>query len=178
VLRPYALAARTGAVAESFSRLGASITNLGSTVLTSGQQLFVGIPMITGQVVTAITFVSGTTALAGGSNQWFSLYDATHAKLQVTSDDTSTAWAANTAKTLTLASPYTIPSDGIYYAGIMVNATTVPSLLGVGSTAVITALAPQLTVKDSANTGLTNPASAPAFATFGTTGSYCYAYFT
>jgi hypothetical protein len=168
---------RTGVIAESFPRFGAPVTNLGTTVLTSGQQLFAAVPVVTGQVISQITFWSGTTALATGSNQWFSLYDASRNLLRVTSDDTSTAWATNAEKTLTLATSYTVTVDGFLYAGVMVNATTVPSLLGVGSTAAVSGATPWCAARDTTNTGLTNPASAPSVAQFGTTGSYCYVTF-
>ena len=43
----------------------------------------------------------------------------------------TTAWGANTAITLALATPYTVTTAGIYYAAVMVKASTVPTLAGV-----------------------------------------------
>lgn len=90
-----------------------------------------------GDTVTSLTFKSGSTAAASPTNWWFALYDdsATPALLAQSADQTSAAWAANTAKTLALSSPVTIARTGIYYAAVMVKATTPPSLLGAGTVA-------------------------------------------
>lgn len=50
--------------------------------------------------------------------------------LSQSADQTNTAWAANTVKTLALATPQRITTAGVYYAAIMVKATTPPTLLG------------------------------------------------
>lgn len=85
-----------------------------------------------GDVVTSLTFCSATTAASVPTNWWFALYStaATPVLLAQTADQTTTAWAANTPKTVALAAPYTVPTSGIYYAAIMVKATTPPTLLG------------------------------------------------
>jgi hypothetical protein len=44
-------------------------------------------------------------------------------------DQLTAAWAADTIKTLALATAYTATATGVYYAAIMVKATTVPSLI-------------------------------------------------
>lgn len=80
--------------------------------------------------LTNITFVSGTTAVVTPANQWFALYNTSLALLRQTANDTTTAWAANTVKTLALTSTYTITVPGLYYVGVMVDAATVPSLVG------------------------------------------------
>src|SRR4051812_3187548 len=56
-----------------------------------------------GFVVTSITFVSGTTAGATLTHQWFALANSSLKIVAATSDDTSTAWGASTAKTLSIA---------------------------------------------------------------------------
>jgi hypothetical protein len=85
-----------------------------------------------GDVVTNLTFGSGATAAGTPTNWWFALYsDAAVAALMAQSADQLTAaWAANTYKTLALAVPQTIVRAGIYYAAVMVKATTPPSLVG------------------------------------------------
>lgn len=85
-----------------------------------------------GDVVTNLTFCSATTAAGTPTNWWFALYSsaATPALLAQTADQASAAWAANTPKTVALAAPYTVPATGIYYAAVMVKATTPPTLLG------------------------------------------------
>ena len=107
--------------------VGSDTASLTTQVMTS-----VGLALMQGDIVTNLTFLSGTTAAGTPTNWWFALYDtsATPALVGQTADQTSTAWAANTAKTLALATPYVVPASGIYYAAIMVKATTPPSLAG------------------------------------------------
>jgi hypothetical protein len=85
-----------------------------------------------GDVISTLSFGSGATAAVTPTNWWFALYDdsATPALLAQSADQLTAAWAANTIKTLALATPQLISRAGIYYAAIMVKATTVPSLVG------------------------------------------------
>lgn len=147
----------TGAKAETFSRAGADPA--GTLTIVSGTLYLMAIPLIVGTVVTTISFRSRNTALAVGVNQWFSLWDSARAKLGVTNDDTSTAWGTNTTKTLTLTSPYTVLSTGLYYVGLVVVAATPPTLASVGYSNISAPI-----LSGSSNTGLTDPASAPATA--------------
>ena len=50
-------------------------------------------------------------------------------------DQLTAAWAALTAKTLSLATPQLITRSGVYQASIMMKATTPVSLLGVAALA-------------------------------------------
>lgn len=168
------LARRAGALSETFSRMGATLSN---PVLISGQPQFAALPLLAGQVVTKIVFFSGSTPLAGGKNQWFALWGASLNRLAVTSDDGSAAWAANTEKQLALTTPYTVPADGLYYVSVMVNATTVPNLIGINSVALGPGrLDPILFGRDQTNTGQTGPASAPAVATLTPNAGYPWAW--
>ena len=93
-----------------------------------------------GDLVTNITFLSGATAAGTPTNYYFALYDnsATPALLAQTADQLTAAWAANTAKTIALATAQRITTTGIYYAACMVKATTVPSLIcSVAATATV-----------------------------------------
>jgi hypothetical protein len=103
------------------------------SALTTAVMLSVALPLEAGDVVTNLTFVSGDTAAGTPANWWFALYDtaATPAKIAQTADQTSTAWAANTVKTVALSAPYTVLTAGVYYAAIMVKAATPPTLAGV-----------------------------------------------
>lgn len=85
-----------------------------------------------GDVITNISFRSGATAAGTPTNYWVALYSdaATPALLSQSADQLTAAWAANTTKTLALAAPQTITRSGIYWAVLMVKATTVPTLLG------------------------------------------------
>lgn len=100
--------------------------------LTTQVMTSVAVYLEKGDVVSNLTFVSATTAAATPTNWWFALYDnsATPALLRQTADQTSTAWAANTAKTLALSSAYKVTATGIYYAAVCVKASTVPTLAG------------------------------------------------
>jgi hypothetical protein len=145
-------------------------------VLTSAQ-LYLCLIWLPACVLTSITWVSATTALGTGANQWFGIFDTTYVPLRLTSDDTTTAWAANTAKTLNLSSTLAITTAGLYYAGIMVKATTVPTLTSrtAASNQAVQAIAP---VRAGTSSGaLTNPASCPNPAAAPTaTGNIPYVY--
>jgi len=100
--------------------------------LATGVMTSTPIYLVAGDKITNLSFVSGNTGAGTPTNYWFALYsmDATPALLAQTADQTSTAWAANTVKTLALSSPYTVPKTGLYWAAVMVTATTPPTLLG------------------------------------------------
>lgn len=119
----------TGTFRENLRRTecGGNLSALTTQVMTS-----VALYLEVGETVTNLTFCSATTALGTGTNWWFALYDtsATPALLRQTADQTNTAWGANTPMTLALATPYTVTASGIYYASVMVKASTPPTLLG------------------------------------------------
>lgn len=100
--------------------------------LTTQVMLSTAIYLEAGDTVTNLTFCSATTAAGTPTNWWFALYStaATPALLGQTADQTSTAWGANTPMTVALATPYAVTASGVYYASIMVKATTPPTLLG------------------------------------------------
>lgn len=157
----------TAALAETFLRPGASTAD--GAVLSTGRLQLVAIPLPSGLLITSITFASKTTPGSGMTNQWFALFNnaASPVLLRQTADDTSTAWAANSLKTLTLSSSFTTTYAGLHYLGIMV-AGTVPSLVCVNSgTTYFASLPPVLT--GTSTTGLTTPASftSPALAPTG-----------
>lgn len=153
------VAAPTGTLAETFSRLGAVITD--QAILTSGQPYCTGIILPAGLTVTNIWFASGLTALSGGSNQWFYLADTSGNILAQTADDTSTAWAAKTIKTLACSAAYVVPTSGMYLLGIMVVASTLPTLAATSADAASdynSVILPRVAGMPN-KTGLTNPAS-------------------
>ncbi len=165
----------TAAIAQSLNRTDINSQTFG--FLTSGQQSFV-LCWLPAGTVSSITFVSGTTAAVSPSNQWFSIYDTNRNKLAVTVDDTTTAWAGSATKTLSISGGYVVPTEGYYYIGIMVAASTVPTIIGVSTTAtIVNTLPPLVSGRDTTNTGLTTPATAPATAAAFTSASglmYCY----
>lgn len=114
-----------------------------------------------GFVVSNITFVSGTTAGATLTHQWFGLADSSLKIVATTADDTSTAWGASTAKTLAItkasgatAGAYKVPSttpEGratLYYAVFLVAASTVPTIHGITSSAWASGQVPKSGVTD------------------------------
>lgn len=145
-----------GAVGQTFPRQLA-VTN--ASILATGVLSMAAVPLLAGEVVTNISFVSGTTAAGVPLNQWFALYSSARALLGITLDDTTTAWAADTVKTRALTTPYSIPTTGLYYVAICVVATTVPTLRGATATAAVNGVAP--ISSGHAGGGFTTPASAP-----------------
>lgn len=104
----------------------------GHVALTTQVMTSVPVKLYAGDVITNISVRSGATAAGTPTNWWFALYSnaATPALLAQTADQTSTAWAANTTKTVALATAQTITTTGVYWVGIHAKATTVPTLLG------------------------------------------------
>jgi hypothetical protein len=111
-----------------------SAGDTGSAALADGVMTAVRLPLAAGDVVTNLTFVSGTATSGTEANWWFALYDtsATPALIAQTADQTTGDFAASTAKTLALSSAYTVTRTGIYWAAIMVHcsAGTPVSLIG------------------------------------------------
>lgn len=131
----------------------------------TGVMLSVALPLQAGDVVTSLTFLSGATAAATPTNWWFALYDtaATAALLRQTADQLTGAWAANTAKTVALATAYTVPTTGVYRAAVMVAAATPPTIAGVSLEAAAAAGAVasgQLILAQTSGSGLTTTAPA------------------
>jgi len=102
------------------------------SALATGVMLNTAIPLMAGDVVTSLTFLSGATAAGTPTHWWFALYSnaATPALMAQTADQVSAAWAANTAMTLALQTAQLITVSGLYYASCMVTATTPPTLAG------------------------------------------------
>lgn len=132
--------------------------------LTTQVMSSVAVPLQAGDLITNITVKSGATAAGTPTNYWFALYSsaATPALLSQTADQTSTAWAANTVKTLALATPQRITTTGVYYVGLMVKATTPPSLIGktVGIAGAAAAILSSAVLSQTSGSALTDTAPA------------------
>jgi hypothetical protein len=102
-----------------------------ASVLTTQVMSSVPVWLEAGEVVTSITFVSATTAADTPTNWWFALYSPAGALLGQTADQLTAAWAANTKKTVALATPVTVATTGWHRVACMVKATTPPTLAGV-----------------------------------------------
>jgi hypothetical protein len=153
----------TGSVTEGGFGRGMSLASQG--VLVSGTLRLGSLMILPANVaVNTIRIESSNTAAITPTNQWFCLVRVSdRSVLGKTADDLTTAWAAFTAKTLTLSATYTPTSDELVWAGVMVAAGTTPTLYGwtVVNTA-LGGLAPA--VGGNSTTGLTTPASLGATA--------------
>jgi hypothetical protein len=109
-----------------------SASDTGQVALATGVMTAVRIKLFAGDVITNISVRSGATAAGTPTNYWVALYSnaGTPALLSQSADQTSTAWAANTTKTLALGAAQTITKTDYYWVAINVTATTVPTLLG------------------------------------------------
>lgn len=137
-----------------------SAGDTGQVALATGVMTSVPIYLFAGDVITNVSFRSGATAAGTPTNWWFSLYNnaSTPALLAQTADQTTGAWAANTTKTLALSAAKTITESGVYWVGINVTATTVPTLLGsVAAPAIVTG---ERNLSQSSGSGLTTTAPA------------------
>lgn len=150
----------------------AAVGNLAA--LSTGVMTSAAVLLFAGDVVSKLTFISGGTAAGTPTHWWFGLYSnaTTPALLAQTADQTSGAWAANTAVSLALSAAQTITTTGIYYAACMVAATTVPTLVGASvqtgaAGAVVTGVLPVAQTSGSALT-TTAPATITSATTVGT----------
>lgn len=143
----------SGAIAETLTR---DIITSGLSALTSGTLRLVSIELPAGVLVTSLTFVSGTQAAVTPTNWWFCLLNSSRVTLRKTADQTSTAWAANTAKTVSLASTYTTTYSGTYYLGVVMAAATPINLQVYTANATLNAL-PPIRAGNTTDTGLTTP---------------------
>ena len=147
----------TGVIAETIPR--AICPEVNTVAPTASGTLFMqAIYLTAGQLVSNISISSATTAANTPTNYFFALYSGARALLAVSANQTTTAWAANTYKTLAMTTPYRVPTSGLYYIGIMMTATavittkggtaktggqlasTVPILHGISSTGLTTSM--------------------------------------
>jgi hypothetical protein len=152
----------TGGIAQTYPRH--MVLGSDAAALVSGTMEMIAIYLPGKTKLTSITFYSGATALAVGLNQWFALYDINRVLLRQTVDDTTTAWAANTMKTLALTSTYVTRTAGLYYLGINVTATTVPTLRALAGFTASGAQTLTPVICGASSTGLLGTAPDPAAA--------------
>lgn len=118
----------SGALYETMDR--DLVDEVNTSLLSSGRLSLQAIWLPAGVTITSISFWSATTAGATLTNQLFGLYDSSLNLLRSSVNDGATAWAANARKILALTSTFTTTYSGLYYLGIMVAATTVPTIKG------------------------------------------------
>lgn len=129
----------TGVIAHTIPRTSPMAS---LALLTSAREHLAAIWLNAGDVVTNITFVSTATAMATPTNWWFALRDKDRNLIQQSADQLIAGWAANTVKTLGLILPHTCAYTGWYYLGLMVKATTVPTIAGVSGIIPVLGMAP------------------------------------
>lgn len=127
---PYA--ALPGVDQSSFVRANIPVWACTSDLAATGTGVAIGTRVFLrkGDIVTYLSFVSGNTAAATLTNWWHALYDPAGTLIAQSADQTSAAWAANTAKRLALSTPYTVTADGWYIAATSTTASTVQTLIG------------------------------------------------
>lgn len=141
----------TGYLWESHPRSGYLAAQ---AALASGTLRMEAVYLRAGVAVTALDYVASSTAAGTPLNQWAGLFDFTSRNLlAVSTDKTTEAWLANTLKSFAVA--YTPAATGWYYAGLVVVATTVPTLMGINSNATLNGLPPVLS--GTSSTGRTAP---------------------
>jgi hypothetical protein len=157
--------APAGAVAASMGRSGVALQNL---ALASGTLGMTAVYLTKGTVVTNVNVLTGSTAGGTLTHQWAGLYQgpaATPTLVAVSADGTSAAIGANSAITFALSTPYTVPTSGIWYAGILVtNGATQPTFAGANGGNVASATLPPI-LSGTSNTSLTTPQALATVAT-------------
>jgi hypothetical protein len=132
-----------------------------------------------GVTVNNITMAAGSTAKGGGSHGWYVLADSSLIVRAVTADQTDTAsvWGTiNTVYTLPTNS-YTTTYTGLYYIGVMVAASTVPTFLcTTATTNSVVALTPVLSGACGGATQSTPLATGSTLASISSSSRQYYAY--
>lgn len=160
----------TGTLAETMARETLQETN--TTMAASGTLNMQAIYLRAGQLVTNITLSSATTAAVTPTNYFFGLFDASRNQLATSANQTTSAWAANTLKTLAMTVAYRVPTSGLYYIGYFMTAATVPTLKGQSAKTggQLAGTAPIL--QGASSTGLTTALPNPGIAITASTGSF------
>ena len=108
---------------ETFSRLGQVNT---ATNLASGTLQMTAMYLPANVTIGHLATCSGSSSISSPTHWWFGLYDGSLNQLAVTADQTSTAWALNSYKSLAVATiasgastTFTTTYTGLHYFGIL-----------------------------------------------------------
>lgn len=153
----------TGTLAETMPR--ETCPEVNSTIPSVSGTLFMqALYLRAGQVLNNIVLSSATTAAGTPTNYIAGIFDAARNRVAQTADQTTTAWAANTVKTLPLTAAYRVPTSGLYYIGFYMVATTIITMKGgdarIGAQLAGTAPILSGTSSTGLTTALPNPAAA------------------
>lgn len=186
----------TGAVVENFAHpvpnvVAATMPRLRATTvtpaMTSGTLYVMAFGMSAGTKISAATVFTNTTAKAGGSHGWYCVLDLNRKVVAVTADQTdpATVWgAASTGYPLSFAAPAIAQYSGVYYFGIMVAATTMPTFASgvtvASGLSIATGISSPYVLAGPSSTGQTTPPSVgTTMGAIGNLGSWLpYAYLT
>ena len=129
----------TAAAFETWPR-SAGFTGSSQSLAPSATVTMYAIELPAGVTVSNISVMSGTVAAIAPTVQFFGLYttsstNSTVSRLATSADDGSTAWGANTLKTLAMTTPYAVVTSGLYYVAVLVTAATVPDFIAATSVA-------------------------------------------
>lgn len=145
----------------------AAMSTATEAALTLGTISLYPLQIPVGSNIGHITFISGTTAFSTPTNWWFCLCDSNRNLLAITANQTTTAWAASTVKTLAIANiaagaatQFTTTYSGTHYLGILETGTTATTLLGATPATTVTTSSSNPGGKSS-TTGLTTPSTFP-----------------
>jgi hypothetical protein len=152
----------TGTIAETHPRELVVETN--TTMAASGSLNMQAVYLKAGQLVSSSTLWSATTAAGTPTHALAGLFDASRNLLATSADGTTTAWAANSARTFAMITPYRVPVSGIYYIGYFMTATTVPTLKGIAARAATNIAGAAPILQGLSSTGLTTALPNPAAA--------------
>lgn len=173
--------APSGASYETFPRNGGGSAASGAPA--SGRLVLVAIALPVGLSVGRLAFVTASTAANTPTHWWFGLYDSAGVQLATTADQTTTAWAASTVKSLPIATTaagpattYVTTYTGLYYLGFLMTATSPPGLASASLGTAVVGAAPILYGNSTAS--MTTPPAFPftAAAITVATASMPYAY--
>lgn len=138
------------------------VTETGHTMAASGTVNMQAIYLKAGQLVSSISLMSGGTGATSPTHYLFGLYDSSLNLLATSADQTSTAWASQSMKTLTMTTPYRVTSSGFYYIGYFVAASTVPTMKGITARAATQLANTAPILNGSSSTGRTTTLPNPA----------------
>jgi len=151
-----AAAAAGDAFDESTPRANGATT----VTLANGTAYVVGLTVPAGRTVDSITFTTAGSGASGITGYFFALVRQSDLTVLAKSADNSTAWGANTAKTLLMTAPWTAVQDTAVYALVCMVASGMPSLTAYSTH--IQSVNRTPVMGGTSNASLTNAASLPS----------------
>lgn len=111
----------SGAGGSTYNRLA---TAMATQTGVSGQLYMTAVELAAGEVVTSLTYkVGGSSGSGTVTHSWMGVWDAGLVCRAISADSTATM-AISTPITFNMGSAYTVPSDGLYFFGLMIASAT------------------------------------------------------